>query len=99
MSDRLFDEKPFRINDWKMDYNGTRPHSSLGNLTPSAFAAQLNQTRKVARSPDQKRGELQPHHELTFTTDQTDRAGQGLFGGVVDRAVGVSGRTVRSAGG
>lgn len=48
MSDRLFDEKPFRINDWKMNYNGTRPHSSLGNLTPSDFAAQLNQTRKVA---------------------------------------------------
>jgi putative transposase len=23
---------------WRTDYNGTRPHSSLGNLTPSEFA-------------------------------------------------------------
>lgn len=37
-----------RINDWRDDYNENRPHSSLGNLTPSEFAAQLNQTRKVA---------------------------------------------------
>ncbi len=37
-----------RINSWKDDYNETRPHSSLGNLTPSEFATQLNETRKVA---------------------------------------------------
>lgn len=37
-----------RINNWRTDYNQTRPHSSLGNLTPSDFAAQLNNTRKVA---------------------------------------------------
>ncbi|GAG24963.1 unnamed protein product, partial [marine sediment metagenome] len=29
-------------------YNEDRPHSSLGNLTPSDFAAQLNPARKVA---------------------------------------------------
>lgn len=37
-----------RINAWRTEYNETRPHSSLGNLTPSGFAAQLNETRKVA---------------------------------------------------
>ncbi len=37
-----------RINGWRSDYNETRPHSSLGNLTPSEFAAQLNEARKVA---------------------------------------------------
>ncbi|WP_424980722.1 integrase core domain-containing protein [Leisingera sp. S232] len=30
------------------DYNEARPHSSLANLMPSDFAAQLNKTRKVA---------------------------------------------------
>lgn len=37
-----------RINEWRTDYNENRPHSSLGNLTPSDFAAQLNPTQKVA---------------------------------------------------
>ena len=36
------------INSWRVDYNETRPHSSLGNLTLSDFAAQLKETRKVA---------------------------------------------------
>ncbi|MFW8635955.1 integrase core domain-containing protein [Cribrihabitans pelagius] len=42
------DDARTRITDRRTEYNETRPHSSLGNLTPSAFAAQLNQTRKVA---------------------------------------------------
>lgn len=42
------DDARTRINDWKADYNETRPHSSLGNLTPCAFAAQLKEARKVA---------------------------------------------------
>ncbi len=37
-----------RITDWRIDYNEERPHSALGNLTPSAFAAQLQPARKVA---------------------------------------------------
>ena len=40
--------KVTRINDWRTDYNGNRPLLSLGNLTPSDFATQLNTTRKVA---------------------------------------------------
>jgi putative transposase len=29
------------INDWRKEYNKTRPHSSLGNLAPDAYVAQL----------------------------------------------------------
>ena len=31
-----------RIELWRMDFNLNPPHSSLGNLTPHAFAAQIN---------------------------------------------------------
>ena len=37
-----------RIEEWRCDYNQNRPHTSLGGLTPEAFAAQLNPARKVA---------------------------------------------------
>lgn len=28
-----------KIEQWRQDYNGSRPHSSIGNLTPEEFAA------------------------------------------------------------
>lgn len=37
-----------RIEAWRCDFNDHRPHSSLGNLTPSQFAAQLQPARNVA---------------------------------------------------
>jgi len=37
-----------RIEDWRRDYNETRPHMALSGLTPSAFAQQPHQARKVA---------------------------------------------------
>ena len=37
-----------RITEWRIDYNEERPHSALGNLTPSAYAARLQRARKVA---------------------------------------------------
>lgn len=37
-----------RINNWRIDHNQNRPHSALGNLTPSALAAQLKPARKIA---------------------------------------------------
>jgi putative transposase len=37
-----------RIEEWRDDYNHARPHSSLGGLTPAAFADQLKPARKVA---------------------------------------------------
>jgi putative transposase len=30
-----------RIEEWRIDYNQNRPHSSLGGLTPAEFADQL----------------------------------------------------------
>jgi putative transposase len=34
-----------QLEAWRTDYNGKRPHSSLGNLTPSEFA-QKGQTQR-----------------------------------------------------
>ncbi len=31
-----------KIETWRRDYNETRPHSSLGNLTPAEFAARAS---------------------------------------------------------
>jgi putative transposase len=30
-----------KLEAWRQDYNGNRPHSALGNLTPSEFADQV----------------------------------------------------------
>jgi len=35
------------ISSWRANYNETKPHSSLGHLTQSEFAAQLKKTRKI----------------------------------------------------
>ena len=35
-----FEEAKTRIEAWRQDYNGFRPHRSLGNLTPNAFLAE-----------------------------------------------------------
>jgi putative transposase len=37
-----------RIEEWRASYNGERPHTALGNLTPSEFAVQAQQARRVA---------------------------------------------------
>ena len=34
-----------KIEAWRIDYNDYRPHSSLGQLTPSEFADQFQQQR------------------------------------------------------
>ena len=31
------------IEDWRIEYNTWRPHSSLGGLTPAEYAAQWSQ--------------------------------------------------------
>ena len=35
-------EVRFVLDEWRLDYNHHRPHSSLGWKTPAAFAATLN---------------------------------------------------------
>ena len=63
MRDELLNETLFfgldhartRITDWTDDYNSRRPHSSLGYLTPAAYAANLTATCNRLRNPDQLR--------------------------------------------
>ncbi|MCK1552835.1 IS3 family transposase [Bradyrhizobium sp. 177] len=63
MRDELLNETLFfgldharaKIADWVGDYNGQRPHSSLGYLTPAAYAAYLTATCDRLRNPDQFR--------------------------------------------
>ena len=37
-----------RLEAWRQEYNDERPHGSLGNLTPRAFAEQAHHAREVA---------------------------------------------------
>jgi len=63
MRDELLNETLFlgldhartRIADWADDYKGRRPHSALGYLTPTAYAANLTATVDRLRNPDQLR--------------------------------------------
>ena len=63
MRDELLNETLFRaldhareaIAEWVADYNGRRPHSALGYLTPEEFAANLTATGDRRRNPDQLR--------------------------------------------
>jgi transposase InsO family protein len=63
MRDELLNETLFfdleharqAISDWIADYNLQRPHSSLGYLTPAAFAANLSATGDQLRNPDKLR--------------------------------------------
>src|SRR6202789_1347347 len=63
MRDELLNETLFfgldhaqaRIAAWADDYNSQRPHSSLGYLTPAAYAANLTATCDRLRNPNQLR--------------------------------------------
>jgi Integrase core domain len=63
MRDELLNETLFfgldharaKIAEWASDYNSQRPHSSLGYLTPAAYAANLTATCDRLRNPDQLR--------------------------------------------
>ena len=56
MRDELLNESLFfgleharqKVADWALDYNTRRPHSSIGYLTPEAFAASLTATGRPA---------------------------------------------------
>ena len=63
MRDELLNETLFhdlddaraKIAAWVADFNLERPHSALGYLTPSAYAANLTATDDRLRTPDQLR--------------------------------------------
>ncbi len=40
------------LQDWRRDYNEVRPHSSLGDMPPSAFAAQIQGVAPALCSQD-----------------------------------------------
>ncbi|WP_408904304.1 integrase core domain-containing protein [Neoroseomonas soli] len=44
-----------RLDAWRREYNEERPHGSLRNLTPRAFAEQVRHAREVAWLPDHRR--------------------------------------------
>ena len=46
------------VEDWRLEYNNHRPHSSLGYMTPAAYAASCNQHRNEGN-----RRELCTNHE------------------------------------
>lgn len=66
MRDELLNESLFfgldhariKIADWVKDYNHRRPHSAIGYLTPTVYAANLSATCDRLRNPDQLR---RPH--------------------------------------
>jgi len=66
MRDELVNETRFfgldharaKLADWVGDYNSQRPHSSLGYMTPAAYAANLTATCDRLRNPDQLRRSL-----------------------------------------
>jgi putative transposase len=49
------DDARTKIAVWIADYNQQRPHSSLGYLTPAAYAANFTATNDRLRNPDQLR--------------------------------------------
>ena len=63
MRDELLNESLFlgldharsRIANWIDDYNQRRPHSALGYLAPTDYAANLSATRDRLRNPDELR--------------------------------------------
>jgi len=70
MRDELFNETMFLrlaharslIAEWVTDYKEVRPHSSLGYISPAAFAAGLTATGPQLRNPGQLHCEPIAHH-------------------------------------
>ena len=55
-----------RIEDWRVDYNQVRPHSSLGNLAPEEYAARLVGFQAPPAPSSPPAANLGDRPELTF---------------------------------
>lgn len=55
-----------KIGAWKKKYNEERPHSSLGYLTPAAFAARWASTESCGKDARQERGLGNPAEDAGF---------------------------------
>ena len=42
------DDAKKTIEEWRVEYNEVRPHSSLGNATPKAFATKIKEQNPMA---------------------------------------------------
>ena len=62
------------IAAWRIDYNATRPHSSLGNRTPIAFAHLSDPAMRRGRSPELTGGSA-PRPVASQTTRTQTAAG------------------------
>ena len=54
------DDARRKIEQWRIQYNRERPHSSLGYLTPEEFAAAAEQTRSENAQPTEQNNESKP---------------------------------------
>jgi putative transposase len=84
MRDELLNETLFfslnharvALRRWIDDYNGRRPHSAIGYLTPAAYAAKLPATGERLRNPDQlRRPPVAPSADCRQTQPQTLASG------------------------
>lgn len=67
----LFDAR-IKILSWREDYNGARPHSSLGYRTPGEFAAQWQRPSSSAQSIPQTEPSVKPSLAARLRAGLTD---------------------------
>jgi hypothetical protein len=61
------------IEDWRVDYNHNRPHSSLGMMTPGAFAASVRQPL-LGPTPTAAEEEVEGRAQLSSTMQRAIRS-------------------------
>ena len=58
---------------WALDYNTRRPHSSIGDLAPEAFAASLTATGRPAAQYESGAAPPVAHHAAVYNTFNVQR--------------------------
>jgi hypothetical protein len=57
------------IERWRHEYNTFRPHSSLGDMPPSAFAAQIQGVALVLYSQDELQRDIRSTWSVSFSAN------------------------------